>query len=119
MRKDSNLSKASSSNEQAAKKDEDAGVELRQNLLFMRETLPVEAVPQPTPLEIKAVAMSVQQTEEAPKVEAPFSVFVRAKFAELSDKLVGGTGSGDNPSASDDLARGKLLSRPKYRLDAH
>ena len=50
VQRESSASKASSSQEQAAKKDEDAGVEFHQNLVFMRKTLPDEAVPQPTPL---------------------------------------------------------------------
>ena len=63
--------------------------------------------------------MSVQQSEESPKVEAPFSLFVRAKLSELSEELVGGTGSGQNPSTSEGLTRGKPLSKPKSRLDAY
>ena len=39
--------KATSSLEQAATRAEDPGAEIWQNVAFMRETLPQEAVPQP------------------------------------------------------------------------
>ena len=52
-------------------------------------------------------------------MEAPFSLFVKAKFSELSEELVGGAGSTENASASDGLARGKPLSKPKSRMEAY
>ena len=55
----------------------------------MRETLPKKAVPQPAPVQPKAVPMSANQAEETPKAEVPFSLFVKAKFVELSTKLAG------------------------------
>ena len=87
--------------------------------MFMRQTLPEEAVPQPTPIQPKAVAMSAQQAEETPKVEAPFSLYVKAKFSELSEKLVGVARSAENASASEGLAHGKPLSKPKSRMEAY
>ena len=59
-------------------------MEFRQNIAFMREMLPEAAVPQPVPVQPKAVPMSSHQAEETPKVEVPLSLFVKAKLAELS-----------------------------------
>ena len=120
LRLEASASKASSSSEQAAKKDEEAGTEFRQSLLFMRQTLPEAAVPQLTPVQPRAVAMSAHHAEETSKLEPPFSVYVKEKFAELSDELVGGmTSSSENSAASKGLAHGKPLSKPKYRMESY
>ena len=55
----------------------------------MRETLPKEAVPQSAPVQPKAVPMSTNQAAETPKVEVPLSLFVKAKFMQLSSELAG------------------------------
>ena len=93
FRLEASVPKANSSSEQAAKRDEDPGAEFRQNVVFMRQTISEAAVPQPTPVQPKAVLMSALQAEEA-----SFSLFVNAKFSELSDELAGTTGSTKNTS---------------------
>ena len=54
--------------EQATTRVEDPGTEFHQNVAFM-STLPEVAVPQPAPVQPKAVPMSSQKAEETPKVE--------------------------------------------------
>ena len=81
--------KATGSSERAANWNKDLGAELKKDMAFMRETLPKEAVPQPAPVQPKAIPMSLSQVEETPKVEVPLSLFVKAKFCELSSELTG------------------------------
>ena len=82
----------------------------------MRQTLPEAAVPQVTLVQPKAVVMLAQHAEETSKMEPLFSVYVKAKFAELSDELVGGVASStENSAASEGLARGK----PKSRMESY
>ena len=84
----------------------------------MRQTPPEAAMPQPTPVQPRAGAM-LSQAEETPKVEAPFSLFVKAKFSELSDELAGVASSAENASSGEGLARGKLLSKPRSRMNLY
>ena len=85
----------------------------------MRQTLPEAAVSQPTPVQPRAVPMSSQQSEEVPKVEASFSLLVKAKFSKLSDELAGVANSVENASSGEGLARGKPLSKPCSRMDLY
>ena len=66
-------------------------MEFKHNVTFMRETLPKEAVLQPAPVQPRAVhvPMSASQAKDPPKLEVPFSLFVKAKFVELSTELAG------------------------------
>ena len=96
--------KASCSSEQATTRAEDPGAEFYQNVAFMRQTLPIAVVPQPTPVQPRVVPMSTHQAEETPKVEVPLSLFVKAKFSELSDELAGVAYSAENASSGEGLA---------------
>ena len=56
----------------------------------MRETLPQEAVLKPAPVQSRAVPILVNKAEETPKeVEVTLSLFLKAKFDELSSELAG------------------------------
>ena len=104
--------KATSSSEHAADRAEDPGAEFRQNVAFMRETLPQEVVSQPAPVQLKAVPMSTNQVEETPKVEVPLSLFVKAMFVELSSELAGCTDTPETAHSGEGLTRGKPLAKP-------
>ena len=80
LRHEGHTSKADSSTEQTADRVEDPGADFKQNVAFMRETLLKETVPQPAPVQPKAVPMSASQADETPKVELPFCLFVKANF---------------------------------------
>ena len=98
---------------------DDPGSEFRQIVAFMRQTLLKAAVPQPTLAQPRAVPMSSHQAEETPKVEVPLSLFVKAKFSELSEERAGVAYSAENASSGEGLARGKLLSKPRSRMDLY
>ena len=50
FRQEASAPKATSSSEQVTMRAEDPGAAFRQNVTFMRQTLPIAAVPQPTPV---------------------------------------------------------------------
>ena len=72
-------------------------------------------VPQLAP----AVPMSSHQADVTPKVEVPLSLFVKAKFAELSAKLAGCADSTENALSGEGLPQGKPLVKPKSRMDLY
>ena len=98
FRQEASVPKVSSSLEQVTTRAEDLGAEFRQNVAFMRQTLPEAAVAQPTPVQPGAVPISAHQAEETPKVEVTLLLFVRAKFAELSAEIARVVDSADNTS---------------------
>ena len=63
--------------------------------------------------------MSAHQVEETPKIEVPLSLFVKAKFSELSEELAGVAYSADTTSSGKSLARGKPLSKLRSRMDLY
>ena len=85
----------------------------------MRETLPKEAVPQPVQVQPKAIPMSSSQIEEAPKAEVPLSLFVKAKFGELSSERTGCADATDSANSGEGLPRGKPLAKPKSKMDSY
>ena len=52
-------------------------------------------------------------------MEAPFSLFVKAKFYELSDELAGLANLAENASSGEGLARGKPLWKSSSRMDLY
>ena len=105
LRQEGSTPKVTGSLELATDRAEDPGVEFKHNIAFMRETLPKEAVPQPAPVQPRAVPMSVSQAE-TPKAEVPFSLFVKAKFIELSTELAGCLDTLDSAHSGEGLPRG-------------
>ena len=57
-------------------------------------------------MQTRAVLMSTNQVEEAPKAEIPFSTYVKDKFIELSNELAGGPDMLDSVNSGEGLARG-------------
>ena len=86
---------------------------------FMSETLAEAAVPQPAPVQPKAVPMLSHQAEETPKVEVPLSLIVKVKFAELAAELAGFADMAENVPSGEGLPRGKPLVKPKSRMDLY
>ena len=64
-------------------------MEFRQNVTFMWETLQEAVVPQPAPVQQKAMLISSHQAKETPRVEVPLSLYVKVNFVKLSAELGG------------------------------
>ena len=88
-------------------------------MALLRETLPKAAIPQPAPVQPRAVPMSTDQVEETPKAEVPFSTYVTDKFVELSNQLAGVPDTLDSVNSGEGLGRGKPLAKPKSWMDSY
>ena len=65
--------------------------------------------------------MSTRQVEETLKVEIPFplSLFMKAKFLELSSALAGCADMSQTAHSGEGLPQDKLLAKPKSRMDLY
>ena len=86
----------------------------------MRDSLREEVAQPSAGVVLKAAPLSLVQKVELPIVEVPFSPFVKQVLAELSANLHGEVDGGDAViSGHRVLQRGKLLPKPKARMEAY
>ena len=96
-------------------------MEFRQNVAFMRETLPEAAVPQPNlPHYSRRLCQCLPiRLKRPPKVDVPLSLCVKVKFTELLAELAGCFNSTENTLSGEGLPRGKPLAKCKSIKDLY
>ena len=99
---------------------EEPGVVFKQNVAVTRDTLREDVAPPSLDMAPRVEPLSALHKVDLPCMEVLFSLYVVQRLAELSTDLQGEVDGHDAGLSGDQgLQKGKLLPKPKARVDAY
>ena len=105
---------------QSAPLTEEQGTTFKQNMAIMRDTLRKDVAPPSLPMIPQAEPLLALPRAEPACMEVPFSPYIAKRLAELSADLRGEVdGHESGLSGEEGPQKGKLLPKPKAKMDAY